>query len=59
MAEVLFLGFYSGPCYLFGINRIARYILKRKLKVIIQNMFDLVLLSIICVGFEVCYYCRF
>jgi len=23
MAEVLFLGFYSGPCYLFGINRLG------------------------------------
>jgi len=23
VAEVLFLGFYSGPCYLFGINMIA------------------------------------
>jgi len=31
VAEGLFLGFYSGPCYLFDINRIACYIFKRKL----------------------------
>jgi len=27
--EVLFLGFYSDPCYLFGINTTSCYIFKK------------------------------